>query len=312
MHLSYTSKPAYRRGFTLIELLVVIAIIAILVAILLPAVQQAREAARRSQCKNNLKQIGLAMHNYLDIHNTLPPGWIMVENGVPEPHEGENGAGWATQLLPQLEEQNLWEQFDSNVGIHEPENDAFRLTTLEKFRCPSDPSPERWTIFEEDDPTVALADLPTSNYVGVYGTEEFPGHSHGGGAPVHSGDEGVGDGALYLNSVTRMRDFIDGPSNTLLVGERKTNTSDDADPHWHSTWVGVVPDGEESLARVLGIADHTPNHPDAHFDDFSSQHTGGVNFVMGDGAVRFIGESIDHDLYQGLMTLQGNELIGAF
>lgn len=304
----HASNSTRRGGFTLIELLVVIAIIAILIAILLPAVQQAREAARRSQCKNNLKQIGLAMHNYHDVHRSLPPGWIMVEDGEPEPHEGVNGSGWATHLLPMLDQNNVWELFDANYGIEQPENDTFRLNTLTVFRCPSDPSKERWTIFEEDDPTVALVDLPTANYVGVYGTEEFPGHSHGGGPVVHTGDEGIGDGPLFLNSVTKFRDFLDGPSNTLLVGERMT----DEQKEWHSTWVGVVPDGEETIARVLAIADHTPNHPDAHFDDFSSHHTGGAQFVMGDGRVRFISENIDHDLYQGLMTLQGNETLGDY
>lgn len=302
-----TKTCTARRGFTLIELLVVIAIIAILVAILLPAVQQAREAARRSQCKNNLKQIGLALQNYHDVHEAFPPGWIMVDNGVPEPHEGISGAGWATFLLPMMDEQNLYELFDPNVDIAQPANDKFRLTNVPGYRCPSDPSPDLWTIFDEADSTLALAELPTANYVGVFGTEEFPGHG-APSVPPTPAEQGIGNGGLYLNSATRFRDFTDGPSNTLLVGERRTDT----EKEWHSTWVGVVPEGEESIARVLGIADHTPNHKDAHFDDFSSHHEGGVQFVMGDGAVRFIGETIDLGVYQGLMTIKGNELIGSF
>lgn len=297
-------RPA-RGGFTLIELLVVIAIIAILVAILLPAVQQAREAARRSQCKNNLKQIGLALHNYHDLHKALPPGWIMVENGVAEPHEGISGAGWATFLLPMVDEQNLYELFDPNVDISQPENDTFRTKNVTGYRCPSDPSPELWTIFSEDDPNIALADLPTGNYVGSFGTEEFPGHG-AASVPPTPADMGIGDGALYLNSSTNFRDFTDGPSNTILVGERKTDT----DQEWHSTWVGVVPEGEESIARILGIADHVPNAPDGHFDDFSSHHAGGAQFVFGDGRVLFLSTSIDFSVYQGLMTLSGGELTG--
>ena len=106
-----------RRGFTLIELLVVIAIIAILIALLLPAVQQAREAARRTQCRNNLKQLGLAMHNYHDVFLTFPSGWIAVDAGVPSAHAGTSGLGWGAMLLPQIDQANLYELFNPNVSI---------------------------------------------------------------------------------------------------------------------------------------------------------------------------------------------------
>ena len=107
-----TSLRQYR-GFTLIELLVVIAIIAILIALLLPAVQQAREAARRTQCKNNMKQLGLALHNYHDVYNAFPSGWIAVDNGVQSAHDGLNGAGWGTMILPYLEQSALYNQFNA-------------------------------------------------------------------------------------------------------------------------------------------------------------------------------------------------------
>src|SRR6056297_1264459 len=127
-----------RAGFTLIELLVVIAIIAILVALLLPAVQQAREAARRSSCKNNLKQLGLALHNYHDTHTTLPPGWISVDGVVHSPHDGVSGAGWGTMILPFVEQSNLYDAFNPNISIADPSQNAFRLNILNSFNCPSD------------------------------------------------------------------------------------------------------------------------------------------------------------------------------
>ncbi len=114
------SRPRHR-GFTLIELLVVIAIIAILIALLLPAVQQAREAARRASCKNNMRQLGLALHNYHDTANTFPPGWISVDPATrrPSAHDGLTGVGWGTMILPMIEQSNLYNRFNPNVGIED-------------------------------------------------------------------------------------------------------------------------------------------------------------------------------------------------
>ncbi|MCA9026322.1 MAG: DUF1559 domain-containing protein [Planctomycetaceae bacterium] len=298
-----------RNGFTLIELLVVIAIIAVLIALLLPAVQQAREAARRTQCRNNLKQIGLAMHNYHDIYQMFPPGWIAVDAGVSSAHEGTSGVGWAAMILPQLEQANVWQQFDPNVSIADPANEAFRKNTLSVFRCPSDPQPDTWEIEEEGSPGTVLAELPIANYIGAFGTEELDGcENMPGTAPVNASGQCVGDGSLYHNSSTRLRDYLDGTSNTFLVGERRT----DADEDWYSTWVGMVPEGEEAFQRVLGSADHVPNDPVAHFDDFSSQHAGGSHFVWGDGSVSFISGSIDKATYQALGTIKGGEAVSNF
>jgi prepilin-type N-terminal cleavage/methylation domain-containing protein len=113
-----------RRGFTLIELLVVIAIIAVLIALLLPAVQQAREAARRTQCKNNMKQLGLAMHNYHDTFRVFPPGWIAVDpaTNAQSAHEGISGFGWGTMLLPQIDQSPLYNQLNLNLAINDPAN----------------------------------------------------------------------------------------------------------------------------------------------------------------------------------------------
>ena len=298
-----------RRAFTLIELLVVIAIIAILIALLLPAVQQAREAARRTQCKNNLKQMGLALHNYHDVHLTLPPGWIAVEpDGTVSAHEGISGAGWGTMILPYLDQSPLYNIFNPNVSIIAPVNDNFRLTNLTAWKCPSDPKPDRWEIVEEGTTTV-LAELPTANYIAGFGTEELDGcENTPGTAPVLASGQCVGDGAFYHNSRVRFRDVTDGLSNTLVVGERMTNEALD----WYSTWVGMVQEGEEAFQRVQGAFDHVPNDPVAHLDDFSSRHEGGCQFVLGDGHVRFLSENIDHGLYQSLGTIQGGEVVGEF
>jgi len=299
------------RGFTLIELLVVIAIIAVLIALLLPAVQQAREAARRTQCKNNLKQLGLALHNYHDVHSLFPSGWVAVDpvTRTHSPHEGLNGAGWGTMILPNIEQSNLYSQFNANFAIHDPVNTAFLGTVIPAWQCPSDPKPEKWEIEEEGSPGTVLAELPTANYIGVFGTEELDGCENAiGVAPVSPSGQCRGDGVFYHNSRIRFRDITDGTTNTFMLGERRTDTA----LGWYTTWPGMVAEGEEAFQRILGSADHVPNDPVAHLDDFSSNHTGGSQFVLGDGSVRFISENIDHGLYQSLATIRGGEVVGEF
>ena len=139
-------KPFKGRGFTLIELLVVIAIIAVLIALLLPAVQQAREAARRTQCKNNLKQIGLALHNYHDNFSALPPGWIGVTGTVTDVY-GMNGWGWGSKILPQIDQANLYNTMNFSVKMESPANALARVVPLAAFRCASDVAPSGvWKI----------------------------------------------------------------------------------------------------------------------------------------------------------------------
>ena len=298
-----------RSGFTLIELLVVIAIIAILIALLLPAVQQAREAARRTQCRNNLKQIGLALHNYHDVHNTMPPGWIAVdETGRHAAHDGQSGIGWGAMILPYMEQRNAYELFDPRLSLLDPVNSAFLRVQMPSYKCPSDPQPETFQISEEGGGPV-LAELPIANYIGSFGTEELDGCENSPGTfPVLANGQCKGDGMLYHNSRVKFRDITDGTSNTYMVGERRTAPTLD----WFSSWPGMIPEGEEAFQRICGSSDHTPNSPTSHFDDFSSQHTGGAQFCMGDGAVRFISENIDRGVYQGLATIQGGETLGEF
>lgn len=291
-----------RSAFTLIELLVVIAIIAILIALLLPAVQQAREAARRSTCKNNLKQIGLALHNYHETHNVFPSGWIGVDSGLPDV-EGGNGFGWAAMLLPMLDQAPLYKQLDTSASVIATSNATARTTMLPMFRCPSDPSPESWDIGEEGNPTNILANLPSANYVGNFGTDELDDCES-----VAPGSSCISNGTFYHNSSVRIRDIVDGTSNTYMTGERRTDTN----LGWHSTWVGVVPEGEEAFARILAAADHGPNDPTSHFDDFGSRHVGGTHFLFGDGRVRFVGENINLGVYQSLATISAGEVVGEF
>lgn len=291
------------RGFTLIELLVVIAIIAVLIALLLPAVQQAREAARRTQCRNNLKQIGLALHNYHDSHLVFPPGWIGASGGSHD-MTGNNQFAWSVFLLPYLDQTPAYQQFNFSVGVLDAIHQDKRILPLAAFRCPSDFGTPVWNIEDESSPGTIITALSTSNYVASFGTTELEdcenGVANADGTGLHNG-QCRGNGTFYHNSKVLIRDFSDGTSNTFACGERSSTAG-------YSTWLGVVPEGEEAPARVLGVADHLPNHKPLHLDDFSSHHVGGAFFVMGDGAVRFIADNISEDVYKGLFTLRGGEL----
>lgn len=288
------------RGFTLIELLVVIAIIAVLVALLLPAVQQAREAARRSQCKNNLKQIGTALHNYHETHNSFPSGWIGVEPTTQQPFvDGGSGWGWATMILPQMEQVNLFQSFDTERSILDSANLNALTEPLPVFRCPSDTGEQTWSINDRNSGN-PLATIATSNYVGCFGTIEIEDCEL-----VPPGSACTSNGAFFHNSAVRFRDITDGTSQTIIAGERTSRLS-------MSTWLGNVPNGDESYARILGVGDHPPNFPQALPEDFSSLHTGGAHFIFGDAHVRFISENIDEATYQALCTRNGEELVGDF
>ena len=293
-----------RRAFTLIELLVVIAIIAVLIALLLPAVQQAREAARRSQCINNLKQLGLGLHTYHDSLNVFPPGWLGVQGGVSNT-QGPSGFAWASHILPYIDQTPLYNRLNFNLSCTDASNAIARQTVLTSFRCPSDPSPDTWAIGQNGNPSNILATLPTANYVGSFGTLGFEDIC---ASPPFPAAQCSSNGMFFHNSSTRMRDVVDGTSNTVFLGEHRTNNS----LNWHSTWVGVVPQGDEAIARVLAVSDHTPNHPALHIDDFSSWHTGGVHLLFGDGRVRFITQNIDTNVFKAMATRAGNEIMGDF
>ncbi len=286
-----------RGGFTLVELLVVIAIIGVLVGLLLPAVQAAREAARRMQCTNHLRQLGLAVHNYESANRRLPSGWI-----ASNPH-GEPGWGWAAALLPYMEGNNLHQQIDFALPIADTRHALVRTTVIPTFLCPSDTGPDLFEIaagdghdhdhehsnFSVDQGSGKLFQVSKSNLVGMFGSFEIE------SAPYK------GNGMFYGNSRIKFSDVSDGLSNTLMSGERSSRLGG-------SLWQGNIPAAAEPHARIVGVADHGPNDPHAHFDDFSSYHTGGVNFMRADVSVSFISNSIDTSVYQAMSTRAGGEV----
>lgn len=290
----YSLRPG-PRGFTLVELLVVIAIIGTLVALLLPAVQMAREAARASQCKNQLKQIGLAAHQYHDSMGRLPAGWIANQP------EGVPGWGWASALLPYLEQGGLDQSIQRQLPIAHAANQQARESVIPVLICASDANPKVFTIFsggsdgDEDEAFATNIDSGTSmfriarsNYVGVFGTSEIE------DLPA------AGEGTFFFLSRTRFAEITDGLSNTVIVGERGTKQG-------NSVWAGVVEGANEAMVRVVGVGDHVPNDPHHHFDDFASYHPGGVHFVYGDGSVQRLNNQIDLAVYQALCTRGGGE-----
>ncbi len=227
------------RGFTLIELLVVITIIGILVSLLLPAVQAARETARRMQCMNNLKQIGLALHNCHAAIGAFPPGYISeVGPGGPADDQGP-GWGWATMVLPYLEQNNVYTQIDRDKDIADPVNAAIRMTSLPIFLCPTDPGDATFQIDKSGDSTpdysTPLVDsdgrpvaVGRSNYVGVFGNPEIspdPGYLITDIDPVTGKDlrGSAHRGMFCRNTPVHISDVRDGTSHTLFVGERGTN-----------------------------------------------------------------------------------------
>ncbi len=291
-----------RRGFTLIELLVVIAIIAILVALLLPAVQQAREAARRSSCKNNLKQIGVALHNYHDVHNCFPPAFVasIQPTGEWADPTRPSGWGWGTMLMPFIEQGALYDAVrpntepflsgDFSAGSPEAAQRVILQQPISTYRCPSDPGPNINTH---------RSSYGTSNYVAIWG-------AHSGG-----GTEGNGNGCMFYSSRINFRDILDGTSNVIVIGERALVNRAPLMPWRGAAYAGVQPTQWGSAMRaVWNSAAHRINGTDQWA--FSSLHKGGAQFVLGDGSVRFISENISGVTWQLIAQRASGEVVGEF
>jgi prepilin-type N-terminal cleavage/methylation domain-containing protein len=270
-----------RAGFTLIELLVVIAIIGILVGLTMPAVQSAREAARRASCENNLKQVGLALNNYVTLGDAYPIGYIAWANPP-----GGAAPGWAysAAMLPQLEQGPIFNAMNINLPIDLPANGTVRVAALAIYVCPSDRNTGGFSVSSQV--TGGSVQAQTTSYA-----------ANGGTASASQPN-----GLFLLNKSVRTRDVKDGASNTFAVGERGSFVVQNA-------WPGALGDGR-GQAEVLGLVSTSgPNPQNPSPLSFCGPHPGQTQFVMGDGSVHGIKATINPVVYQALATRNGKEVI---
>ncbi|MCU0981483.1 MAG: DUF1559 domain-containing protein [Pirellulaceae bacterium] len=287
-------KRTYRgsSGFTLVELLVVIAIIGILVALLLPAIQAAREAARRTQCNNNLKQIGVALHNYHDTNKVLPAGFI---NRTPA---GNPDWGWAVAIMPFMEMDAIYKELDVGTtrliqfysATATAEQRALLQTQIPAYRCPSDVAKPLNNLCQFGSQNPPHFDLATANYVASSGTGTNAGTTDAGGL-------------FYGNSFRNFRDILDGTSSTLMAGERGAS-------HLAAVWAGVGRNdsyGNEGTARTLFRSGFVINfdyvwqgHPENQGKGLASFHPGGVNLALADASVRWFPQTTNTAVMQYL------------
>jgi prepilin-type processing-associated H-X9-DG protein len=270
----------------------------------LPAVQAAREAARRAQCSNNLKQIGLAMHDYEDVTKKLPPGYLANGAYVDGTTDTAPGWAWGACILPYMEQGNLYRLYNFNLPV---QDSAAIQTVLAGFLCPSDLVPDGpFTI--TDAAWAPICKIAPSSYAACCG----------GGVSTTAA---TGNGCFYRNSAVRLSDIKDGTSNTIFIEERAfTNVQ--------ATWVGAVsggyantgPSNKGAVAGKLGqgagdlvlIHAGTINNPTGrNLDDASSMHSGGANILFADGSVRFIPDSASTTILPALGTTFGSEAVTA-
>ncbi len=316
-----------RLGFTLIELLVVIAIIAVLIALLLPAVQQAREAARRSQCKNNLKQLGIALHNYHDTFSVFPPGGLYPRR-----------ASFLVMLFPYMDQAAAYNQlnfsssFTANGGTITPAMTAF----LPQIRVPSLNCPSSEMTTYAAHPNDGLT-VQRTNYVGISGSVYDPNNT----SVILAVNTGmvygwyVNNGVLAANSKTQMRDILDGSSNTLMVGEQGRPLVDNVTDNRGSgycggAWAGCYQAGESTNPGVnanqfcgpLTNVAYAINNmaaglqwaatPYQSSTPFSSRHVGGAQFLRGDGTVVFLSENINFATLMKLANMRDGAVLGEY
>ncbi len=307
-------KHGSRRGFTLVELLVVIAIIGILVALLLPAVQAAREAARRMSCSNNLKQITLALHNYHDSYRTFPSGSMQAVSG-------SFSWGYLALTLPFFEQSGAHNTVDftaQHCGVHlkalqaaatgDPASQLIKL-----FTCPSDPRADRSLLSGPTGPLPASGDvgvLYPTNYLAMGGsndpdvTSSFTGCVAAGTSTTLPRN---GNGMMYLNSGTRFASVTDGTSSTIIVGERGITR----DLGWGWPICGGW-ECEHYVSSTLGFSKGDNDLYFIHAQHLGSWHPGGAHVGLTDGSIRFLAYTIDYNTYLALSTRDGGEVVGDF
>jgi prepilin-type N-terminal cleavage/methylation domain-containing protein/prepilin-type processing-associated H-X9-DG protein len=317
---SNVKRTTRKRGFTLIELLVVIAIIAILIGLLLPAVQKVREAAARVKCQNNLKQIGLALHNYHDVNGKLPAGFYAQYYGLwtAGPAISSNQymftyTGWQLQLLPYLEQDALYKNSYNWLYANpwNTDNNNYQACGyyFSIYNCPSNPAP-RTIIYQG-------VTYELESYMGCTGTTS----GFNWAAPA-------ADGVLYVNSSVRLTDITDGTSNTIAVGERPT--VGDTYFGWgfapYGTGAGdgdtVIGSNDSQLAQMVGDPPTNvgfrqprifPPQANTEYDvaHFWSYHSVGANFLYSDGSVHFLPYALDPTVFKALSTRNGGEVFTA-
>ena len=338
---SFQGKPKSRnRAFTLIELLVVIAIIAILIALLLPAVQQAREAARRTQCKNNLKQILLGLHNYHDVHLTFPQGQSL--NGPGRSATWCCGGNWRVMILPQMDQANVFNNVDftgaysfggsTNYARYAGGAEIFASLSLPAFLCPSSTIPATDTSVINN-PQKGLV----HHYVGISGSLGVP---SGRNRNTDYGGRVRGNGLLGINRNAKIRDATDGTSNTIIVGEQSNyvnidGTKRNVTSNYYGGWSGMA--GRRATDRAgrphwgagttclrykinTGAGENRVSRGSIPGADrtwdfntiLNSFHTGGIQVGLADGSARFISENIDFTNLQKLCSMDDGQIIGEF
>jgi prepilin-type N-terminal cleavage/methylation domain-containing protein len=308
------TAPPKHRGFTLIELLVVIAIIAILIALLLPAVQQAREAARRTQCKNNLKQIGLAIHNYHDVYSTFPNA-----NCGGLSNSSLSGASLFASILPMIEQASAYNLYDFTKANTDPANELVVGQQLPFYLCPTSPIRRQVPSCDQD------SGRAPGNYAVCIGSKDFNQYWSFFGLPRPELDGAI----VYTDSSpgkTKFRDFTDGTSNTLMIGETAYNLPDyvfsaasidcaGRSRYSFTYWANPFPGSTACTTEhdfnprdIAGDGIFDPNWTRS----FRSDHEGGVQFTLADGSVHFISENIDAGVLDALATRAGGEVVGEF